>query len=525
MNPEQSFGQGGLNGFLDADDLVDQIGLDDDEIAWRKAYIGFDAEDERRLRDLESLLRENQHQIADDFYDNVLQYDETRAIVDRSPKGVDALKRTQRAYLVSLATGTYDQQFFANRARIGKLHELLDMPLKQYVGQYGVYYELLLERLDERVQQQVVDAIEAWAAERDTDEAGFGGLVSALGFGDDGGETGLEESFEETVRAAVDDGMMDVLALLRLLNLDMQIATETYVDSYARRLEESIERRERLAGEVEADVQQPIEELHEASESVATRAETISSHTATQATKTNRAATELGELSAAVEEVASVTDEVRQESDRTEQLAAEGVDAADDALAELEAIEDATTAVSRSVADLEEQTREIDAVVDRLDALAERTTVLAKNAKIEASRTDGRGTGSQTMGVIADEVESFAEQTKRDLAAIETAVEEVRDDAIETVETTEETVDRVDDGTDRVRETMASLEEIHVNCPSVSGAVGRAVQITASGASSTVSMRCASNSIVAVSAHWRSSIASTSGRSAARSSIQAAVRS
>ncbi|ELY41900.1 globin-coupled sensor protein [Natronorubrum tibetense] len=460
MNPEQSFGQGGLNGFLDVDDLVDRIGLDDDDIAWRKAYIGFDAEDERRLSDLESLLRENQHQIADDFYDNVFQYSETRAIVDRSPKGVDALKETQRAYLVSLATGDYDQQFFANRARIGKLHELLDMPLKQYVGQYGVYYELLLERLDERVQQQVVDAIEAWAEEQQ-DDGGLGGLVSALGFSGDDEAGTLDESFEETVRAAVDDGMMDVLALLRLINLDMQIATETYVDSYAQRLEESIERRKRLAREVEADVQQPIEELHEASEAVATRAETISSHTATQATKTNRAATELGELSAAVEEVASVTDEVRQESERTERLTAEGVEAADGALSELEAIEDATTAVSQSVADLEERTREIDAVVDRLDALAERTTVLAKNAKIEAARTGGQGTSSQTMGVIADEVESFAERTKRDLAAIETAVEGVREDAIETVETTEETVDRIDDGTDRVRETMASLEEIH----------------------------------------------------------------
>ena len=460
MNPEQSFGKGGLNGFLDADDLVDRIGLDEDDIAWRKAYIGFDAEDERRLSDLESLLRENQHQIADDFYDNVFQYDETRAIVGRSPKGVDALKQTQRAYLVSLATGDYDQQFFANRARIGKLHELLDMPLKQYVGQYGVYYELLLERLDERVQQQVVDSIEAWAEEQQ-DDGGLGGLVSALGFSGDDEAGTLDESFEETVRAAVDDGMMDVLALLRLINLDMQIATETYVDSYAQRLEESIERRKRLAREVEADVQQPIEELHEASEAVATRAETISSHTATQATKTNRAATELGELSAAVEEVASVTDEVRQESERTERLTAEGVEAADGALSELEAIEDATTAVSQSVADLEERTREIDAVVDRLDALAERTTVLAKNAKIEAARTGGQGTNSQTMGVIADEVESFAERTKRDLAAIETAVEGVREDAIETVETTEETVDRIDDGTDRVRETMASLEEIH----------------------------------------------------------------
>ncbi|TKX83688.1 methyl-accepting chemotaxis protein, partial [Halorubrum sp. SS5] len=43
------FGQGGLNEGLDASELVDEIGLDADEIAWRKQFVGFDAEDERRL--------------------------------------------------------------------------------------------------------------------------------------------------------------------------------------------------------------------------------------------------------------------------------------------------------------------------------------------------------------------------------------------------------------------------------------------------------------------------------------------
>ena len=458
MDPKQTFGKGGLNQFLAADELIDRIGLDADEIAWRKEFVGFDEEDERRLEDLETLLRENQDEIADDFYDKILQYKQTRAVINRSPKDVPALKQTQRAYLVSLSTGEYDQSFFANRARVGKLHEILDMPLKQYVGQYGVYYTLLLDRLNDRAQAQVVDAIEEWVEEQDSDGGGLGGFVNALGFGGDD-DDGLEESFEKTVRDAVDDGMMDVLSLLRIINLDMQIATDTYVDSYAQRLEDSIERRQQLAREVEEDVQGPIEELHEAGGVIASRAQTISSHTAAQARNTNQAATELGELSAAVEEVASVANEVRSESNRAEQLTAEGVDAADDALDELEAIEDATTDVTQSAADLETRTEEIDAVLERLDDVAERTTVLAKNAKIEASRSGDSNSG--TMGVIANEVESFAEQTKRDLAAIEDAVEGVRRDAMKTVETTEETAERIDDGTDRVRETMDSLEEIH----------------------------------------------------------------
>ncbi|QCS41143.1 globin-coupled sensor protein [Natrinema versiforme] len=462
MQPQETFGRGGLNGFLDVEELVDRIGLDEDEIAWRKEFIGFGEDDEQRLSALEPLVQANAEAIADDFYENVLHYEQTRAIVDRSPKDVDALKRTQQAYLVSLASGEYDREFFENRARIGKLHEILDMPLKQYVGQYGVYYDLILSRLNERVQKQVIDAVEEWAAEREAeDDGGLGRVVGALGLGGgtDAADDGLEDSFETAVRDAIDDGMMDVLSLLRIINLDMQVATDTYVDSYAQRLEESIERRKRLAQEVENDVQEPIAELHESSEAVARRAESISEHTESQAAGITRAAGELNDVSAAVEEVASVADEVSEESDRTERLAAEGVDAADGALDELEAIEDATDRVADAADALAERTDEIDEIVDRLDDLAERTTVLATNAKIESTRSDADG--GETMGVIASEVRSFAEQTKSDLAEIEAAVEAVREDAAATVETTEETVARVDAGTNRVRETVDSLEAIH----------------------------------------------------------------
>ncbi|THE65231.1 globin-coupled sensor protein [Salinadaptatus halalkaliphilus] len=460
MHPEQTFGGGQLNEYVDVEELVANIGLDEADVAWRKDFIGFDDDDARRLADLEPLLRDNQEAIADDFYDNLVVDERTREIIERSPKGIDALKQTQRAYLVSLASGDYDRSYFQNRARIGKLHELLDMPLKQYVGQYGVYYDLLLDRLNERIQDQVIDAVEEWATDREqSDRGGLGGLAETLGFGterDD--EVTLEESFEETIRGAIDDGLRDVLALLKVINLDMQVAVETYVDSYAQRLERSIDRRKQLAHEVETDVQGPIDELHETSEVVADRAERISAHTSTQADAVGRAASELSEISAGVEEIASVADDVSEESERTERLAAAGVESADDALDDLQAIEDATARVEGAATDLEARTDDIDDILERLEDVADRTTMLATNAKIESSRSEA---ADGTMGVIADEVRSFADQTKADIAAIEDAVEDVRADARRTVETTEETVRRVDDGTDRVRETVTSLEEIH----------------------------------------------------------------
>ncbi len=471
MNPERSFGNGRLNHFVDVDELVASIGLDEEEIAWRKEFVGFDEADERRLADLESLLEANADQIADEFYENLLEHEEAHAIVDRSPKGVEALKRTQSAYLVSLATGTYDQAYFENRARIGKLHELLDMPLKQYVGQYGVYYELLLTRLSERVQRQVVDAAEEWAHEREEAESestrAIDGLIDAFGFGDGGegrpseDELALETSFEEAIRAAIDDGMMDVLALLRIINLDLQIAVDTYVDSYARDLERATERRRQLAYEVESDVQAPIEAVRR--ERTRRQPGRIDQRSRGEPGVGRQPGFgELEDQSAAVEEIASTADEVRSESARTERLAAAGVESADDALDDLEAIDEAAEQTEAAVERLEERIDEIDEVVSRLESL--RTNgALATNAKIESTWSDA---GDATMGVIADEVRTFAERTKQDLTSIQEAVEGVRADAVATIEATEETVDRVDDGTDSVRQTVDSLEAIHESAQS-----------------------------------------------------------
>ena len=465
MTDDPIFGRGGLNPYVDADELVARIGLTDGEIAWRKAFLGFDEEDERRLSELEPLLRAEQDAIADDFYENLLRYEGTREIIERSPKDVEALKQTQRAYLRTLATGEYDQAYFANRARIGKLHELLDMPLKYYVGQYGVYYDLLLDRLNARVQDRVVEAIEEWAAEREAAEeaGGLGRLAGVFGLRDDGDDVddGLEASFERTVCSAIDDGMMDVLALLRIINLDLQVATETYVDSYATRLEEAIDRRDRLTAAVEADVRAPIDELHEASEAVAARAEAISAHASNQATAIERSASEVGAVSATVEEVASVADDVRGESERAERLTADGADAAEDALEELDAIERAAADVEAAVASLDERADAISTVVERLDEVATRTSILAKNAEIEAARSATESETDRALMVIADEIDAFAERTRADLGSIEETAREVGDEVEATVETAEEMVERVDAGSDRVRETVASLETVH----------------------------------------------------------------
>ena len=460
IRSDDVFGHDGLNAHVDADALLTDIALDPEEIAWRKEFIRFDEEDERRLSDLEPLFRDRQDEIADRFYDNLTSHDGTLEIMGRSPKGIEALKQTQRAYLVSLATGEYDEEYFRNRARIGKLHELMDMPMKYYVGQYGVYYDLLLSEIDERVQRQTVDAIEAWADEELGTEESTSGLVGRfLGTGaDTDDEDGLDAALEETVRESIHDGMADVLAVLRIVNLDLQVATDTYFESYSRELDRAVERRKELAATVTRNVKAPIEDLDEASSSVARSAQAINDIAASQADDMDTIAAEVESLSANVEEIATTAESVDQVSTRAESLADSGVEQADAALEELAAVQEVAAELNETVSRLEERAAAIDEVIERVDKLTERTKVLGTNASVEAKRGEN---AQGTLEVIASEVQSFADQTQEDLQAVEREVEAIKEVATDTVECVDETTDRLTTGVARVDDAMTDFEAIH----------------------------------------------------------------
>lgn len=150
-----AFGNGGFNDRVDVESLMEEIGLDRAEIEWRKDFIDFDREDVERLTDFQDAFAENAERVSEMFYDNITEYEDTTEIVGRSTKGIEALEETQQAYLMSLAGGQYGPEYFENRVRIGKLHDILDMPMKFYVGQYGVYYNLLVPMIVSEIQDDV----------------------------------------------------------------------------------------------------------------------------------------------------------------------------------------------------------------------------------------------------------------------------------------------------------------------------------------------------------------------------------
>ncbi|MEF8781300.1 MAG: globin-coupled sensor protein, partial [Haloferacaceae archaeon] len=378
---------------VDGSQLNEQIGIDGDEIEWRKRFTGFGPADAERLEEMEPLLDSIADDVVDEFYDHLQSHAESRAVIGSSSKGVEALKRTQTEYLRDLGAGTYDQSYFDRRARIGKIHDMLDLGPRMYLGAYAIYYRRLLSAIAEDVKRRATEGADPGdkratdgGAAADADRAAPRGPDSG-GFDDPGDE--FEPALQaaaieggdpvESVEEAVDEVVDRALSTLKLMNLDQQVAMDTYIESYSSRLEKELQRQDRVGEEVKNSV----DELRDMSEDLSTSTQEIAEIADEQAEGMQEVAGEVSNLSATVEEIASTADEVEATSSRAEELAATGRESAREAVDVIEEVGDAADEVTEDVERLDDRIDEIDEIVEVINDIADQTNLLALNASIE----------------------------------------------------------------------------------------------------------------------------------------------
>ena len=464
---------------VDGGELSAAIGIDGEEIAWRKAFTGFDAADERRLQELLPAFESVADDLVEEFYGHLQAHSETVAILDKSDKPVEALKRDQRQYLKDLGRGEYGSDYFARRARIGKLHDMLGLGPKIYLGAYSIYYTGLFESVAEDVKSEFAGA---------GDPATDGGVDESPAHA--GGPTDSPDEpvspaaapAAGDVEAAVDATVERLMSVVKLMNLDQQVAMDTYIHSYAEQMEEEMDRREQLTTEVESDVLEPVEELQRAAEGVATSASEISGVAEDQSESMERVAGEVSNMSATIEEIASTADEVSERSTQAAETADEGRESAETAREVMGDIDEAAGEMAADFSGLQERIAEVDEVVEVINRIAEQTNLLALNASIEAARAGDAGQG---FAVVADEVKSLAEESQRQAGQIEQLVEDIRADATDTVESLDETEQQVDQGIERVEDAMASLTEIAAAVEETSRGIKEVADATDGQAAST----------------------------------------
>jgi signal transduction histidine kinase len=108
----------------------------------RLAFLGFEEADRLRLAKLAPHLEAKADDFVDAFYQHILSFPETRALLgDEATQA--RLLAMQREYLLSLAGSVVDECYVDNRRRIGETHERIQMPPRWYLGAYALYLSLL----------------------------------------------------------------------------------------------------------------------------------------------------------------------------------------------------------------------------------------------------------------------------------------------------------------------------------------------------------------------------------------------
>ncbi|WP_324661762.1 methyl-accepting chemotaxis protein [Haloarcula sediminis] len=194
-----------------------------------------------------------------------------------------------------------------------------------------------------------------------------------------------------------------------------------------------------------------------ASQQVSDSIEEIFDGATEQSEQLQEGSAEMDNLSATAEEVAASAQEVANTSEAAAEVGEDGREAAQEAIAEMSAIDDETAETVREINALEGDLEEIGDIVSVITNIVEQTNMLALNASIEAAHADKDGDG---FAVVADEIKGLAEETKEAAADIEDRIERIQSQAGDTVETIESTSERISEGVETVEEAVDALETI-----------------------------------------------------------------
>lgn len=124
----------------------------------RLAFIEFGERDVERLHDLEDLFRARLDEIAERFYRHLLAFAETRSVF-KDEAMIRRLVETQKIYLMQAVQGAYDAAYFERRWRIGYIHNAIRLEPQWFIGAYQLYqrilYPIILERYKDDAQAVV----------------------------------------------------------------------------------------------------------------------------------------------------------------------------------------------------------------------------------------------------------------------------------------------------------------------------------------------------------------------------------
>lgn len=124
----------------------EKMGIDEQELAWRKEFLELRQDDVERLTNIRELAAAYADPVIQGFYKHLLAFEQGRAFF-KDPDVLERVKQLQVEYFLDLTGGEYDLDYVKNRLGIGTVHERIGLPFKLYLGMYSWYLRAVAVRL------------------------------------------------------------------------------------------------------------------------------------------------------------------------------------------------------------------------------------------------------------------------------------------------------------------------------------------------------------------------------------------
>ncbi|MDW8106832.1 MAG: globin-coupled sensor protein [Armatimonadota bacterium] len=384
--------------------LSDQLHINDQNLRQRKQFLRLTHHEAELLRKYAPWMERVAPDYAREFYDFQFDFPETRAFFERyaQKKGVSlaqlrvGLEQAQAGYLLDIFReaqrgGEFGVEFFAKRLRVGYVHNLIDLPMKWYLGSYGLHLDLLARYIRE---SQEIEPEEGRAL------------------------------FQALVRVFLYDiqAILDSFIVMLLQDFGLDIST-IRVHSVSHDITDYL-------GEVRRLFADAIGSAISASDDISN-----ASHTLKETTEQTQLA--VNQIASAIEQVARATThqaaQIHNAAESTRSLN-EGVQTVSRGVEEqAQAVQRATLvidqvggkirATAEKVRAMGEHSQRIGEMIEVVNQIAFQTHLLALNAAIEAARAGEAGRG---FAVVAKEVQQLAERSAQSAKDVSNLVNQIR---------------------------------------------------------------------------------------------------